>query len=358
MVHLKGHQPLTASGLQKSETREATSENSALSVNGSEDHSGDDCLPEAQSSLLEPDEDRHNQRKSVVFVSQNNTDFVETACSQEPEQVSVNPGEAHAESRLLASAQLHEKGLVSTLPRSSDNCCGDVALPVSVAEGQSDPVVQNVAGQTLDLNSQCVKTDFERLEPISNGHVLRPPEDLYPIHNLDSSPTLVVHAAGPDSGQKDLHLPRIVKHKPSSITFLHYNCPSGADGHGFVNESSDDGEYSPGYEKEDDDPDYGDDDDGDVFKELPQSRELLVNHRQRSKDEQKRRGAVSARTEIDYTTRNCGYEAEGESSSKEVCCYLRSSTIIQWCPCIAQNTSINKHCQSVWGSMGHLKEII
>lgn len=294
MVNLKGHQALTASGLQKSETREATSENSALSVNGSEDHSGDDCLPEARSSLLEPDEDRHNQRKSVVFVSQNNTEFVEAACSQEPEHVSVNPGEA--------SAQLHEKGLVSTLPRSSD-----VALPVSAAEGQSDPVVQNVAGQTLDLNS----------------NVLRPPEDLYHIHNLDSSPTLVVHAAGPDSGQKDLHLPRIVKHKLSSITFLHYNCPSGADGHGFVNESSDDGEYSPGYEKEDDDPDYGDNDDGDVFKELPQSRELLVNHRQRSKDKQKRRGAVSARAEIDNTTRNCGYEAEGESSSKEVCCYLR-----------------------------------
>lgn len=309
VVNIKGQQSL-------SETQEVTSGNSSPSVNGSEDHRGDDCLPEAQHLLLESDEDRHDQRKRIVFVSEN-TDPLETVSSQEPDHVSVSPDDAHAESRRLASDQLHETGLVSASPGPTDNRCTDVTLPVSVAKGQSDPVVQNAAGQTLDV---CVTTNDESLEPVSNGHDLR--EDLYPIHNPDSSPTCIVHAAGPDSGPTVLPLPRIVKHKLSSITFWHYDCPSGAD-QGLINESSDDGEYSLGNEREDDDLDYGDDDDGDVFKELPQSRELPVNQRPRSKDKQKRRGAVSARPGTENTTRECGYEAEGESSSKEVGSYLR-----------------------------------
>lgn len=292
MVKLEGHQ--SASGSQKIATQEVTSESSALSVNGLEDHRGDDCLPEAQTLL--PDESIHNQRTSIGFVSLNNTESLEAVCLREAEQALVNAGEVHEGSSPLVSAQLHEAGIVSALLRSNDNYCGDIALPGSVAEGQSDQMVQAVADQTLDLNSQCVKTDFDNLEPTSNGHV--------------SSPTLSVPATGSHSEQKALHLPLIVKHKPSSITFLHYTCPSGADAHSFLNESSDDGESSPGEEKEDDDPDYDDDDDDDVFKELPQSRELLVNHR--SNDKQKRR----------RTTRKCDNEAEPGSSSKEVCCYL------------------------------------
>lgn len=311
VVNIKGQQSL---GLETSETQEVTSGNSSPSVNGSEDHRGDDCLPEAQSLLLESDEDRHNQRKRIVSVSENNTESLETSSSHEPDHLSVSPDDTRAESGLLASDQLHETGLVSASPGPTDNCCTDVTLPVSVAEGQSDPVVQNAAGQTSDFG--CVTTNDESLEPVSNGHDLR--EDLYPIHNPDSSLTCVVHAAGPDSGPAVLPLPRIVKHKLSSITFWHYDCPSGADSHGLINESSDDGEYSLGYEREDDDLDDGDD--GDVFKELPQSRELPVNQRPRSKDEQKRRGAVSARPETENTTRDRGYEAEGESSSKEVRC--------------------------------------
>ncbi|XP_070761284.1 stAR-related lipid transfer protein 13 isoform X1 [Enoplosus armatus] len=319
VVNLGGHHSWTASGLQKAafSTQELTSESSALSANGSADHRGDDCLPEVQSSLLEPDEDK--LKKSFVCVTHNNIEFAEAVCLQEPEQVII-PGETLLDSSPLASGQLHDAGIAPTLPRSNDNICGNISLPVSVAEGQSDQVVQNHAGQTVDLNCECVKTDFKKLEPISNGHVFRPPEDPCPILIQDSIPTLTVPATGPDSGRRVLDLPRIVKHKPSSITFSHYTCPAAADSHVYVNESSDDGESSPEEEEDDDHGDgEDDDDDDDVFPELPQSRELLVNHRQRSagKDKQKRRGAVSARAELDHTARNCGYEAEGESSSKE-----------------------------------------
>ncbi|XP_041797394.1 stAR-related lipid transfer protein 13 isoform X1 [Chelmon rostratus] len=316
---MEEHQAGTASGLQKLafSTQELTSECAAFSADSSADHGGDGCLPEAQSSLSEPDEGMHKLKKSFVFVSQNNTEFLEAVCVQEPEQVSVIPGEAHLDSNQLATAQLREAGIVSTLPMSNDNCSDSISLPVPVAEGHSDQVVMNHAGQTVDSNSGCGKPDFESLEPISNGHVFRPPD-----------PTPAVPTAGPDSCWRVLDLPRIVKHKPSSITFSHDACPLTAHGHAFINESSDDGKSSQGDEKEDDDHDDGDDDDDDddddVFPELPQSRELLVNHRQRSKDKQKRRSAVSAREEIDHVARNCGYEAEGESSSKEESLQVKS----------------------------------
>lgn len=314
-VNMKGQPSL---GSETSETQEVTSGTSSPSFNGSEGHRGDDSQPEAQSLLVESDEGRHNQRKGIVVVSEN-IDSLETPSSQEPDHVSVSPDDAHAEFTLLTSDQLHETSLVSTSPGPTDNCRVGVTRPVSVADGQSEPVVQNAAGQTSDFG--CVTTDDESLEPVSNGHDSR--EDMHPIHNPDFSPTCVVHAAGRDSGPTVLPLPRIVKHKLSSITFWHYDCPSGADSHGLINESSDDGECSLGYEREDDDLDYGDDDDADVFKELPESRERPVNHQPRSKDNQRRRGAVSARAETESTTRDCGYEAEGESSSKEVGSHLR-----------------------------------
>lgn len=309
VVSLDGHQSWTASGLQTLTFSTQTSQSSALSANGSADHTGDGCLPEARSSLLEPGEDVHKLKESSVLDSQNNNEISEAVGPQEPERVT---GEAHLDVNPLVSDQLHEGCIESTLPTSNN-----FTLP----EGRSHQVLHNHVGQTEGLNSGCVKTDLEKLEPVSNGHVFRPSED--PTFNLDSSPTLTVTQAAPASGQRVLDLPRIVKHKPSSITFLNYTCPSGAGGHSLFNESSDDGESSPGEEKDDGDHDDGDDDDDDddVFPELPQSRERLVNHRQRSKDKQKRRGAVSGQAEIDHTARKCGYEAEGEGSSKEVCCY-------------------------------------
>ncbi len=277
MVTLEGRQSWKASGLQTLtfSTQELTSKSSALSA----DHRGDDCPPEAQSSLPEHHEDGHTPKTDLAPVSQNNTEFSEL------KQVSVIPNGAHQGLNPLELPQHDEAGIASTLTTTNY----DISLPVPVAEGQSDQMVQSHAVQTEDLNSRCAKTDFT--EPVSNGHVL-------------------------------LDLPRIVKYKPSSITFSHHTCPSAADSHAFVNESSDDGESSPG-EDEDDSHDDGDDDDDDdvVFPELPPSREVSVNHRQRSKDKQKRRGATSAQAEIDHTARSCGYEAEEESCSKEVCCY-------------------------------------
>ncbi|KAI3354100.1 hypothetical protein L3Q82_018649 [Scortum barcoo] len=321
VVNSEGHQSWTDLGLQQLafSTQESTAESSALSAtNGSVDNRGNDSLLDAESSLLEPDEDIHRLKKSFVCVSHNNTESADAVCLWDPEQVSVIPGEALLASP-LASAHLHEGGIVSTLPRSNDNCCESISLPVPAAEGHIEHVVQNCAGQTAHLNSRYKKTDFKRLEPISNGHVFIPPADLCPILNLDSTPTLTIPATAPDSGLRVLDLPRIVKHKPGSITFSHYTCPSGADGHAFVNESSDDGASSPEEEEEDNHDDGDDDDDDDVFLELPQSRDLLVNHRQRGtgKDKQKWRDAVSARVEINHMARNCGYEEEEETSRKE-----------------------------------------
>lgn len=117
--------------------------------------------------------------------------------------------------------------------------------------------------------------------------------------------------AAPSSEQEAAHhcLPRIVKHKPGSITFWDCGVTLAAGSGPFVNDSSD--ECSAGEEKQDDDPDCGDNDGGDVFEELPRGRELPVN--QRARDRQRRRGTSSA-----SAGRSCGYEAEGESSSKEV----------------------------------------
>ncbi|KAG8001881.1 hypothetical protein GBF38_012124 [Nibea albiflora] len=312
--NLEGNQSWTASGLQKFATQEPTSEISTVSDNGSADHGGDDCLPEAQSLPLEPDEDVHKPGKSFVLVSQDNAEVLETVCSQELEQVLVISGEAPLDQNPLGSSvQLHEAGIVFTSPISNDSCCDNVSLPVPAAEGRSDHGVQNHPGPTADLNSGGVKTDYERLEPVSNGHVFRPPQD-----------PILVPATVPDSGRRCLDLPRIVKHKPSSITFSHYTFPPGTNSHAFVNESSDEGETSQEEEEEDHDDGDGDDDDDDVFPELPQSRDLLVNHRQRSKDKPKRRGAVGARPEIDHTATNCGYEAEEEGSSKEVSPQVKS----------------------------------
>ncbi|KAJ8412478.1 hypothetical protein AAFF_G00128140 [Aldrovandia affinis] len=84
-------------------------------------------------------------------------------------------------------------------------------------------------------------------------------------------------------------LPRIVRHKPSSITFSDCDCPSSCPSSAgsalFISESSDGGESSSGDEEgEDGDEDNEDDNDDndDVFTELPQYREFLISRRRRS----------------------------------------------------------------------------
>lgn len=236
--NLEGRQSRTASGLQVFATQGATAQNSFSSVlvNGSEDRSEDDGLPEAQSSQFELD---RNQRNGMDFVRKISPDT-----SEEAEQKSVTPHEQHRK----------------LVPQSSetDNVSAD-AEPAS---------------------------HTEKPEP-------EPP------------------SASPSSEQEAPHhlLPRIVKHKPGSITFWDCSVTPAAGSGPCVNESSD--ECSAGEEKQDDDPDCGDDDSGDVFEELPRGREPPAS--QKGRDRQRRRGTSSA-----SAGRSCGYEAEGESSSKEV----------------------------------------
>uniref|UniRef100_A0A3B4UAM7 StAR-related lipid transfer protein 13 n=1 Tax=Seriola dumerili TaxID=41447 RepID=A0A3B4UAM7_SERDU len=309
VVNLEGHPFRTVLGSQKFLTQESSSENV------SPDLRGDDCLPEALScSLLEPDQDKTKLKKSSVCVGHISIEFPEAVCFEEPGQVSIAPEGASPDPNPLTSAQLQEAGIVFTSPSSNEDCSGNFPLSVPIIDGQSDQVVYNHAGQMVDLNCGCVKTDFQSLETISNGHVNRHPEDSCSIHKLDSVPPLIGPTSVPVSCQGVLDLPRIVKHKLTSITFSDHTCTTGVDSHAFANESSDDGESSPEEEeKEDDDGhDEGDEDDeNDVFPELSQSRELLVNHSCRSngKDKPKRRSH--------HTASNNGYEAEGETSSKE-----------------------------------------
>lgn len=215
--NLEGRQSRTASGLKVLATQEATAKNSFSSVlvNGSEDQSEDDGLPEAQSSQFELD---RNQRNGVDFVRKIISDTLEEA-----ERKPVTPDEEH----------------LKPVPQSSET---DNASP------------------------------SEQEAP----------------HHL---------------------LPRIVKHKPGSITFWDCSVTPAASSGPCVNDSSD--ECSAGEEKQDDDPDCDDDDRGDVFEELPRGREPPVS--QRGRERQRRRGNSSG-----SAGRSCGYEAEGESSSKEV----------------------------------------
>ncbi|XP_028274964.1 stAR-related lipid transfer protein 13 isoform X2 [Parambassis ranga] len=292
VVNLEGHQPWTIFGVQKSPFSTEESSPESTGANGSLDHREDDCLPEAQSSLLESDEDSPELGKSF-FCAEYNTECVETVCFQELEQVSAIPKEASLDTAQLLKA-------VSISPGSTDDC---IPLPAPAAEGQSEET-------GLDSNCEYVKTDFKKLGPLSNGSI--PP-----------APTLVLPV--PDSDQRVLDWPHIVKHKQSSITFSDSTCSSRANRCAFVIESSDDGESSQEGEKEDDDGhhdgDDDDEDDDDVFPDLlPHSRDVCLSHRQRSKDKQKRRACA----DTEHRASSCGYEAEGEASSKEVSPQVKS----------------------------------
>ncbi|XP_071781488.2 stAR-related lipid transfer protein 13 isoform X1 [Centroberyx gerrardi] len=346
MVTSEGRQSLSVSGspTMAFSTQESSSESSALtessSPNSSPEHRGDDRAESCE--LSEPDQDIPKLEENFDGVNYNNIEFTEAVCFQEPGRVSVLPGEALLDLSPPASAEFHEPGMTSASLRSVEDCCGNFPVTVPVTEGQSDQVGQNNfaanisvenanrPGEAEDLNSGYVpyrKIEVEghhKLEQMPNGHVVRPlAEDTCSIPTRDSPHTLslpVTVCETSDSGRKLLDLPRIVKHKPSSITFSDYARPFGANQRAFT-ESSDDGESSHEDDDNDDDGDSdGDDDDDNVFPELPQCREFLVNHRHRSagKDKLRRRGAASSQAEISHTSNNgYGYEVEGETSSRE-----------------------------------------
>ncbi|XP_019943827.2 stAR-related lipid transfer protein 13 isoform X1 [Paralichthys olivaceus] len=297
---------LTVLGSHAFSTQESCSENDPPH------HRGDNCPSGAQTCLLsELDQDETKLKKSFVFVSHNNVEFPEAVCSQEPGQ--VIPAGALLDHSPLASDQVHEACTVFSSPSSNEDCCYDSPLPVPVTELQSDQMVHHQTGPTVNSNCECGKTEIHNLEPISNGYLSRPPEDLCSILSPDSTAPLVVPKPVYNSGQRFLDLPRIVKHKPGTITFSDNASTSAAENHAY--ESSDDGASSPEEEEDEDSHDDGDDDDDEVFPELPQSRELHVRHRRSGKVKQKRRGAVSARAETDH--RSNGHEAEEDTSCKE-----------------------------------------
>lgn len=305
-MNVEEHQFWTLFVSHKFTMQESCRKSPAISANGTLVHEGDVRLPETQKgSLLE----RHLDKTQLT--------------KREEEKATFIPVDAPLDPSSLVSTQLEEAGNVSSLPGAAVDCSN---IPLPVAEGQPDLVVQKHIGQTVDLNCESIKAAFTKLKLVSNGSLISLPEDSCPVFSVDSSPNLTLPLPVLDSGQKALDVPRIVRHKASSITFSDCSCTPAADSHAFVNESSDDGGSYPEEDDcldDDDDEDHEDhedEDDDNVFLELPQSRDH--RYRSSSKDQQET-VALSARTEIDHTVNTCGYEAEAETSSSEVCCHFK-----------------------------------
>ncbi|XP_061683208.1 stAR-related lipid transfer protein 13 isoform X2 [Syngnathoides biaculeatus] len=165
---------------------------------------------------------------------------------------------------------------------------------VSVVLQEFEP--QNCSVGTVELN--CEDGNVE-LKTLSNGHVSQTSED-----------GLIISSPTPNSRQESVELPRIIKHKQSSITFLDYakcrTCVKSSSDHG---ESSGDDVFYDQADEEDD-----------VFLELPPGRELRANRGLRKDSGKKRSYCINGPTGSDI----CGYEAEAESSSKEVSLQLKA----------------------------------
>lgn len=258
----------SASGAQIFTAQELNPEIPALSEE--EDHCDRDVPPQEQSSPLGNDEKVQNKFKELVC--QGNAE------SQETRPASLISGEAPVEVRPPTPDELCDED-----PVSYDSCCSDLALPVSAPEGLSDHVDQNTDGQTLPC------------EP--KGY----------LRSLESSPALTAHPNGPDAAQNFLPVPRIVKHKQSSITFSDCAGPPDAEGRGLGSGDPERDEEKGGGRFHD--ADGNDDSDDDVFDEIPVRRELFANN---GSSHRKMRSSGSLEA-----TRNCGCAAV-----EEVCCSL------------------------------------
>lgn len=268
-----------------SSTQESSLEFAATSAKGSLDHREDDPITEDQSLMVEPNEDLPNLNKSCACGNYSSVKSMEKEGFQEPEHV-------------LGSSQLVEN-IMSTSTASSKDCCSEYSPSTSAAVIKSTQETQNPPALTLNSGPECVKTEFKQSEPVSNGST-----------TLGSTFTPVVPA---NFVQGDLDLPHVVRQRQSAITFSENTCFSSTSSHVFVYESSDGGESSQDGEKENDDDD--------VFLDSPYSKDLYLSARQKSSDKnkQKRKYCVGAPGEVDQTFSSCGYEAEAETSSKEVC---------------------------------------
>ncbi|TSK49667.1 hypothetical protein Baya_4869 [Bagarius yarrelli] len=139
-----------------------------------------------------------------------------------------------------------------------------------------------------------------------------PPLVPFSESSITSPKPLPVHSLSNGGAER----PRIIKHKPSSITFADYDCAFGLSQG--VHESSDCGES---FSEEDSD----DDDDDDVFTEITQIREIhpVCRHRRARRRKETGEGTVKESNgygELESTvtfSSSTGYEAEEENSSRE-----------------------------------------
>ncbi|XP_034024278.1 stAR-related lipid transfer protein 13 isoform X3 [Thalassophryne amazonica] len=274
---LEGHQPCK----MVFTTHEVSSDSSAVtpasSHHDSPDHRKEECASEDQICLLfEP--------------AQN---LKETTCIQEPGHVSFTFNQALPSSSPPTSNHLQGATVLSKEDSS------DVPVSLHIA-GQSDPIICSHPDQTMDLMFGGNKNPVF-IKQILNGYIISPPED---SSQTLSFPLTVSQTS--TSSQKGTRLPRIIKHKPSSITFSDYTCPSRSYGYMF-NGCSDDGDSS--LEDEDDGSD-----DYNVFLTLPHSGQSHVGHRERHTNGDRQKRTVSAQAEIAQTTKS---QAGVETSNKE-----------------------------------------
>lgn len=146
----------------------------------------------------------------------------------------------------------------------------------------------------------------------SKLHCTSPCPPLVPFPERSTTSPKPFPVLSPSNGGAER--PRIIKHKPSSITFADYDCTSGLNQG--VHESSDCGESS------------SEEDDADVFTEMTPITEILPGSRHRRavrrKGTSRGGGGGEERNgdgELDSNVRFCtstGYEAEEENSSREV----------------------------------------
>lgn len=213
----------------------------------------------------------------------------------------------------------------------NSSCCDvtakDTVESSTVSAGNSMPTVEN--GHNLshsnveDLSLTGAVSDAVQgeglgsIHPIRNGHDVGfwghnqlpcpvPPVVVISDHCINLS--VLPSEASPPEADLRLELPRIIKHKPSSITFADYNCsPSDQQQHALTNESSDGREYS----SEDDPNDAGgegedeDENDEDIFLELPSCREVLPGQQRRSRERPRRRAAVTESSESPIDLSSC-----------------------------------------------------
>lgn len=253
---------------------------------------GGDLFPSDQRPQLEPDGDIRDRKKSFTFVCYNTMALRETMCFQEPKQVFLDaaPG----------TSQLLVDNYSSISYASKENCC----LPPSAhaAEVQLNQFAQKQPNYSLNLYSTSAQRGLKALEAISNGSII----------SQACASTLEITA---NLLPKISDLPHVVKQRPSTITF------STSTGSACINSQasvydSPDREESSEEEKEKfnfklEDVGTGDDD---VFLEWPHSKD-----RHMTKRKLKKRGCLEPQADCVFTPSTCGYEAEEEISSKEVC---------------------------------------